>query len=79
MRGHAEGLKTRRRFLRMLAGSPLLASPGLVCAPLGRLLASGPVDSKVVPGLLENLEQAEDVIASPDQAINVMDFELAAR
>lgn len=45
----------RRRFLRFVAASPLLAVPGCLQA------------------------QASDILASPADALNVMDFEAAAR
>ena len=47
--------KNRRRFLRFVAASPLLALPEYVQA------------------------QASDLLASPADALNVMDFEVAAR
>jgi hypothetical protein len=48
----------RRRFLRFLLGSPLMAGLG---------------------GALEALAQDDDAITAPGQALNVMDFESAAR
>jgi isopentenyl diphosphate isomerase/L-lactate dehydrogenase-like FMN-dependent dehydrogenase len=57
-------MPARRQFLRLLAGSPILACSGLTVAALETLVASG---------------QLEDLIATPDQAINVMDFEPVAR
>ena len=35
--------KTRRKFLRMLGASPLLASPGLLAGSFAGLLAAGEV------------------------------------
>lgn len=65
----------RRRFLRFLAASPLLTAldPGSVF--MARLLAAGRSPS----ALADTLDQAEEVIASPDRAVNVLDFEAAAR
>lgn len=72
-------MQSRRRFLRLLAASPLLASPGLVYGPLGRLLASGRAGRSNALTLLESLQRGEDLITSPEQAVNVMDFETVAR
>src|SRR5262245_40893656 len=58
--------EARRRFLRMLAASPLLS---------GSFIGSSLRD--LLPSLV--LQQADEVILSPDQAFNVMDFEAAAR
>jgi len=63
----------------MLAASPLLASPRLLPKPLADLLGTGDVSEKMFAGGLEEFQQGSDVIASPDQALNVMDFEPAAR
>jgi len=57
-------MTARRQFLRLLAGSPVLACSGLTLAAIESLFASGQID---------------DLIATPDQAINVMDFEPVAR
>ena len=74
-----EQFKTRRKFLRMLGASPLLASPGLLAGPFAGLLAAGEVTEKKFLGWLDSFQQSEDVISSPDQAFDVMDFEPAAR
>src|SRR5690242_12080678 len=74
-----ELLKTRRKFLRMLSASPLLASPSLLAGPFRALLASGEVTEKKFFGWLDSLQQSDEVISSPDQALEVMDFEAAAR
>ncbi len=71
--------KTRRRFLRMLSASPLLASPGLLRGSFRGLLASGEVTEKRFLGWLETLQQSDEVISAPDQALEVIDFEAAAR
>ncbi len=61
----------RRRFLRLLAGSPLLAFSGLSYASLARLVASG--DGLDLP------QAGQDLITAPEQAVNVMEFEAVAR
>src|SRR5262245_58537915 len=52
----------RRRFLRLLAASPLLGLSGM---PFSR------------SGILQGA--SEDLIATPEQALNVMEFEAVAR
>jgi (S)-2-hydroxy-acid oxidase len=71
--------KTRRKFLKMLGASPLLASAGLLAGPFASLLAAGEVSEKTFLGWLESFQQSDEVISSPDQAFDVMDFEAAAR
>lgn len=71
--------KTRRKFLRMLAASPLLAGPHLLAHSLTNLLAAGEVTEGKFHGWLENLQQSDSELSSPDQALEVMDFEPAAR
>jgi 4-hydroxymandelate oxidase len=70
---------TRRKFLKMLSASPLLASPGLLAGPFSNLLAGGEVTEKKFLGWLDSFQQSDEVISSPDQALDVMDFEPAAR
>jgi 4-hydroxymandelate oxidase len=70
-------LQDRRRFLRFLAGSPLLAGMGL--APKW-LAAESPQQEEVSAhptGLLPGL--GEKPITAPGQAESVFDFELVAR
>jgi isopentenyl diphosphate isomerase/L-lactate dehydrogenase-like FMN-dependent dehydrogenase len=74
-----EKLKTRRKFLGMLAGSPLLASSGFLYGPLLKLLVSDSTETKHALRVLEDIQQGADLISSPEQAINVMDFEPVAR
>jgi len=57
-------IEARRRFLRMLLASPLFAAPRFLGSSLTNLLAT---------------DALPDVISSPDQALDVMDFEPAAR
>lgn len=71
--------KTRRRFLQMLSASPLLATPGHFAGPFAHLLASGEVTERKFRGWLDSFQQTDEVISSPDQAMDVMDFEPAAR
>jgi len=71
--------KTRRRFLRMLGASPLIASSSILSGSLANLLHAAPSREKQFLGWLEDLQQSDDVISSPDQALDVMDFEPAAR
>ena len=71
--------KTRRNFLRMLAASPLLAGPHLLANSLTNLLAAGDVTQSKFLGWLENLQQSDNDLSSPDQALDVMEFESAAR
>jgi 4-hydroxymandelate oxidase len=74
-----EQLKTRRKFLQMLSASPLLASPGLFAGPFAHLLAAGEITDKKFRAWLDSFQQTDEVISSPDQAMDVMDFEPAAR
>ncbi|HTO50963.1 MAG TPA: alpha-hydroxy acid oxidase [Burkholderiales bacterium] len=71
------GLKaeSRRRFLKFLSGSPLLACPGLAAAA-----ADGPpAPNKLPDPIMWGPMRTEDLIASPRDAINVFDFEPVAR
>jgi (S)-2-hydroxy-acid oxidase len=72
-------IKARRRFLSFLAASPLLVSGGLIHGPFAKLLALNPGDEKGAQGALEGIAQGENLITSPDQAFDVMDFEAVAR
>src|SRR3954465_12005582 len=67
--------ESRRRFLEFLAGSPLLAWPGLAESAADAPLAP----SKLPDPILWAPMRAEDLIASPKDAINVFDFEPVAR
>jgi len=79
MNRRTELIKTRRKFLHMLSASPLLASPGLLAGTLSHLLAAGEVTESTFRSWLDSLAQSDEVISSPDQALEVMDFEPAAR
>ncbi len=77
---HDPGLtRTRRKFLRMLAASPVLAGSHLLSNSFANLLAAREVTEKTFLGWLENFQQSGEEISSPDQALDVMDFEPAAR
>ncbi len=52
---------------------------GLSSPLLGRLLASESGDGGELGSVLDTLARIDDLITSPDQAINVMDFEPVAR
>jgi 4-hydroxymandelate oxidase len=79
MNGTVELNKTRRKFLRMLGASPLLASPGFLAGSFANLLAAGEVTERKFLGWLDSFQQSDEVISSPDQAFDVLDFEPAAR
>src|SRR5258708_2769781 len=79
MNRDTELIKSRRRFLQMLSASPLFASHGLLGGSFANLLATGEVTEKKFLGWLDSLRQSDEVISSPEQAIDVMDFEPAAR
>ena len=79
MEPHLELTKTRRKFLRMLVASPVLAGSHLLSNSLANLLAAGEVTERRFLGWLDNLQQSDDVISSPDQALDVMDFEPIAK
>ncbi|HYL85400.1 MAG TPA: alpha-hydroxy acid oxidase [Candidatus Angelobacter sp.] len=72
-------IRTRRKFLRMLAASPVLASSHLLSNSVTNLLAAGEVTEKGFRGWLENLQQSGAEITSPDQVLDVMDFEPLAK
>jgi (S)-2-hydroxy-acid oxidase len=74
--GHTEA---RRRFLRMLVASPLFAGSHFFGRSVTQLLASDATAETNALAVLDMLQQNEDVISSPDQALDLMDFEAAAR
>src|SRR6266849_3702512 len=79
MENSSRQIKNRRKFLRLLAASPLLALPGPSHILLQKLLASGNPGTKDAFTLFESLEQGDALISSPEQAFDVMDFEPVAR
>src|SRR5438309_7221591 len=67
--------ESRRRFVKFLSGSPLLAYSGL-----GTLAADGPTaPPRLSDPILWAPLRTEDLIKSPAEAINVFDFEPVAR
>lgn len=71
--------EARRRFLRMLAASPLFAGAFLSGGSLTNLLAASVIPERKLFGVFDALQDGDAVISSPDQAFDVMDFEAAAR
>lgn len=71
--------KSRRRFLKMLGASPIIAGSSILAGSLAELLQAKPLEEKHFLGWLDNLQQSDEVISSPDQALDVMDFEAAAK
>ena len=71
--------EARRRFLRMLVASPLLAGSHFLRSSLINSLTANVIPEGKALASLEMLQQSDDVISSPDQAFDVMEFELAAR
>ena len=67
--------ESRRRFLEFLAGSPLLAWPGVRAFADNGLLAP----SKLPDPILWAPMGAGDLIASPKDAINVFDWAVARK
>ena len=51
-------IKTRRKFLKMVSASPLLAGPGFLAGSFSGLLAAGEVTDKKFIGWLDSLEKA---------------------
>jgi len=72
-------IKTRRKFLQILSASPLLASPSLLARSFSHLLATGEVTEKKFLDWFDSFQHSDEVISSPDQALEVLDFEAAAR
>jgi isopentenyl diphosphate isomerase/L-lactate dehydrogenase-like FMN-dependent dehydrogenase len=71
--------ETRRRFLKMLGASPLVAGSGILASGLAGLLHAAPHEEKHFLNWLESFQESSGVISSPDQALDVMDFEPVAR
>lgn len=69
---------SRRQFLRYLAWSPLLFSPGALGALLQESSAKGE-STNFGPEYQEFDAHLQELIASPDEAINVFDFESVTR
>jgi len=67
MKEHTSSFAARRRFLKYLAASPYVVALGGVTAFLER------------SSLAQSAPQVSDVIGSPSEALDVLDFEEAAR
>jgi 4-hydroxymandelate oxidase len=77
-----ERAKARRKFLRFVAASPLLAASETLVKAVERLSATDPARTDglaALEDLQEALQQRGDLISSPEQALDVMDFEAVAR
>jgi 4-hydroxymandelate oxidase len=70
---------SRRRFMQFAAGSPLLAVAGVDLDSLRRLLGGNSRDRAKGLGLLQQVSQEPELIASPADALNVFDFEPVAK
>jgi isopentenyl diphosphate isomerase/L-lactate dehydrogenase-like FMN-dependent dehydrogenase len=79
MREAVDETDSRRRFLRLLAASPLVAFSGLSLVPRERPTISGNWKAASSLEVFDRLAQGEDLISTPEQAINVMEFEAVAR
>jgi 4-hydroxymandelate oxidase len=75
MPSFADQAASRRKFLRFLAGSPLLAAGGHLA-----FAGEGPVPGTKLPDpLMWAPMRTQDLITSPKEAINVFDFEPVCR
>jgi isopentenyl diphosphate isomerase/L-lactate dehydrogenase-like FMN-dependent dehydrogenase len=76
----ASQIRARRQFLRFLASSPLLAQVS-TAGSLAAMLASLPPGAlaQSYDVLRAQTRKVGDIIASPDDALNLLDFEPAAR
>src|SRR5260370_41629862 len=63
--------KTRRKFLKMLSASPLIAGSSVFAGSLASLLHAAPLEEKHFLGWFEKLQESDSVISTPDQALNV--------
>jgi isopentenyl diphosphate isomerase/L-lactate dehydrogenase-like FMN-dependent dehydrogenase len=70
---------SRRQFMAFAAGSPLLAVAGVDLESLRRLLGGNSRDHAKALGLLQQVSQEPELIASPADALNVFDFEPVAK
>ena len=69
----------RRQFVRFLAGSPLLAAAGLNSRMFEDLMSDVPRNASRALSLAQEAVQAASTIRSPSEALNVLDFEPAAK
>jgi isopentenyl diphosphate isomerase/L-lactate dehydrogenase-like FMN-dependent dehydrogenase len=79
MNRHNVDPAARRRFVKFMAASPLLAAAGVDGGVLGRLLSGTSRDRAAAWDLIDQGGQAQDLITAPDQALSVFDFEPVAR
>ena len=70
---------SRRRFLRFVAGSPLFLASGIDVRTVTRLLRGGTADHAAAFDLIDQATQQPRTITSPGEALDVFDFEPAAR
>jgi 4-hydroxymandelate oxidase len=70
---------SRRRFLAFLAGSPLFAAAGIDRKSLERLLRGTTRDQSEAFGLIDEVTQEVNLIASAAEALDVFDFEPVAK
>jgi 4-hydroxymandelate oxidase len=70
---------SRRQFMAFTAGSPLLAAAGVDLRSLRRLLGGNSREQAKALGLLQQVSQEPELIASPADALNVFDFEPVAK
>src|SRR5437870_13062827 len=72
--------RTRRKFLKMLFASPLITGSSMLAGPLAELLrAEAPKEEHFLGWLGILRQQTDSVISSPEQALDVVDFEAAAQ
>ena len=79
MAGSVNHSKDRREFLRFVAGSPLFGLSCLHSFSIAELLPIGATERKAIGREIEEMQQRESVITSPDQALDVFEFEPVAR
>jgi len=70
---------SRRRFLSFLAASPLVAAGGVDLGSLTALIGGSRRDQNNALGLLQQAAQEPAVIGAASEALNVFDFEPAAK
>jgi 4-hydroxymandelate oxidase len=70
---------SRRQFMAFAAGSPLLAVAGVDLDSLRRLMGGNSRERAKALGLLQQVSQEPELIASASDALNVFDFEPVAK
>src|SRR5260370_18390958 len=71
--------KTRIKLLKMLSASQLIAGSSGLAGSLALLLHAAQIEERHFLRWFEKLQESDSVISTPDQALNVMDFEPVAR